>query len=63
MLQSLSPGTVETEMVTEEYLKIRPSLKAEDIAASVLYVLGAPPHVQERAVCDDSLYSDFLTVV
>ena len=63
MLQSLSPGTVETEMVPEEYLKIRPALKAEDIAAGVLYVLGAPPHVQVCTLCDVRLYSDFPTVV
>ena len=59
MLQSLSPGMVETEMVPEEYLKINPALKAEDIAAGVLYILGAPPHVQVRNLYDDRLYSDF----
>jgi hypothetical protein len=63
MLQSLSPGLVETEVVPEEYLKMSPSLKPEDIAAGVLYVLGAPPHVQVRAVCDVRLYSDFSNVV
>ena len=52
MLQSLSPGLVETEAVPEEYLKKSPALKPEDIAAGVLYVLGAPPHVQVRGVCD-----------
>jgi hypothetical protein len=46
-------------MVPEEYLKTNPALKAEDIAAGVLYVLGAPPHVQVRAVCDVRFYSDF----
>jgi NADP-dependent 3-hydroxy acid dehydrogenase YdfG len=46
-------------MVPEEYLKKRPSLKPEDIAAGVLYVLGAPPHVQVRAVCDVRFYSEF----
>jgi len=50
-------------MVTEEYLKMNPSLKPEDIAAGVLYVLGAPPHVQVRAVCDVTFYSDFPCVV
>ena len=63
MLQSLSPGLVETEMIPEDFLKMRPALKAEDIAAGVLYVLGAPPHVQVRAVCDVRLYRDFSTVV
>jgi len=52
MLQSLSPGLVETEMAPEEFLKRSPLLNPEDIAAGVLYVLGAPPHVQVRAVCD-----------
>jgi hypothetical protein len=59
MLQSLSPGVVETEMVPEEILKMSPALKPEDIAAGVLYVLGAPPHVQVRVVCDVKLYSNF----
>jgi hypothetical protein len=63
MLQSLSPGLVETESVPEEYLKKSPALKPEDIAAGVLYVLGAPQHVQVRAVCDVRLYSDFFQVV
>jgi NADP+-dependent farnesol dehydrogenase len=52
MLQSLSPGLVKTEAIPEKYLKKSPSLKPEDIAAGILYVLGAPPHVQVRAVCD-----------
>jgi len=55
MLQSLSPGIVETEMVPEEYLKMSPALKPEDIAAGVLYVLGAPPHIQVRALCRFSI--------
>ena len=63
MLQSLSPGLVETEAVPEEYLKKSPALKPEDIAAGVLYVLGAPQHVQVRAVCDVRLYRDFPKVV
>jgi NADP-dependent 3-hydroxy acid dehydrogenase YdfG len=63
MLQSLSPGLVNTEAIPQEYLKNRPALKPEDIAAGVLYVLGAPSHVQVRAMCDVSLYSDFPQVV
>jgi len=42
---------------------MNPALKPEDIAAGVLYVLGAPPHVQVRAVCDVMLYSNFPKVV
>jgi len=63
MLQSLSPGLVETEMAPEEFLKKSPALKPEDIAAGVLYVLGAPQHVQVRAVCDVRLYRYFPGVV
>jgi NADP-dependent 3-hydroxy acid dehydrogenase YdfG len=55
MFQSLSPGLVETEAVPEEYLKKSPSLKPEDIAEGVLYVLGAPQHVQVCVVCDVKL--------
>jgi NADP+-dependent farnesol dehydrogenase len=43
---SISPGLVETKMPPQEYLKKSPYLQPEDIAAGVLYVLGAPPHVQ-----------------
>jgi len=50
-------------MPSEEFLKMSPALKPEDIAAGVLYVLGAPSHVQVRAVCDVRLYSDFHNVV
>jgi hypothetical protein len=50
-------------MPPEEYLKTYPALKPEDIAAGVLYVLGTPPHVQVRAVCDVRFYSDFPRVV
>jgi hypothetical protein len=63
VLQSLSPGLVETEMAPEEFLKMSPTLKPEDIAAGVLYVLGAPPHVQVRVVCDVRLYRYFARVV
>jgi NADP-dependent 3-hydroxy acid dehydrogenase YdfG len=63
MLQSLSPGLVETEMATEEFLKMSPALKSEDIAAGVIYVLGTPPHVQVRALFDVRLYSDFHNVI
>ena len=50
----ISPGLVETEIMNqgdgveaakEFYSTIRP-LQPEDVAESVLYVLGAPPHVQ-----------------
>jgi len=50
-------------MPPEEYLKICPYLEPEDIAAGLLYVLGAPPHVQVRVVCDVRFYSDFPRVV
>ena len=63
MLQSVSPGFVATEMVPEDFLKMSPALKSEDIAAGVLYVLGAPPHVQVRTVCDVRFHSDFPRIV
>ena len=50
-------------MSPEEFLKMSPALKPEDIAAGVLYVLGAPPHVQVRALFDVMLYSEFHKVV
>jgi NADP-dependent 3-hydroxy acid dehydrogenase YdfG len=50
MLQSVSPGLVKTDMAPKKFLETNPSLNPEDIADGVLYVLGAPPHVQ---VCSD----------
>ncbi|XP_069684395.1 dehydrogenase/reductase SDR family member 11-like [Periplaneta americana] len=51
---SISPGLVETEMFlvgmesidAEELYSKWPSLKPQDIADAVVYVLGTPPHVQ-----------------
>ncbi|XP_025837717.1 farnesol dehydrogenase-like [Agrilus planipennis] len=53
-ITSLSPGYVKTEFAEAGGLVIEPDspflkaegLNAEDIANSVLYVLGTPPHVQ-----------------
>jgi len=59
LLQNISPGLVETEMAPEEFLRKCPYLQPEDIAAGVLYVLGAPPHVQVCVVCDVIFYSYF----
>jgi hypothetical protein len=56
MLQSLSPGLVRTEMPPQKFFDICPSLNPEDIADGVLYVLGAPPHVQ---VCSAFRISKF----
>jgi NADP+-dependent farnesol dehydrogenase len=53
MLQSLSPGLVKTDMPAKEMLESQSSLNPEDIADSVLYVLGTPPHVQVRLVFDE----------
>jgi hypothetical protein len=50
-------------MVPEDLLKKSPTLKSEDVAAGVLYVLGAPPHVQVRAEYYVRLYSGFPRVV
>jgi NADP+-dependent farnesol dehydrogenase len=60
LLQSISPGLVETDMPPEDFLKAGPSLKPEDIADGVLYVLGAPPNVQVR---DVMFYSDIFRVM
>uniref|UniRef100_A0A1B0DCB8 Dehydrogenase n=1 Tax=Phlebotomus papatasi TaxID=29031 RepID=A0A1B0DCB8_PHLPP len=46
---SVSPGYVKTPIVPQELLEQYPDLpllEPEDIAHSVLYVLGTPPHVQ-----------------
>ncbi|KAJ6637276.1 Farnesol dehydrogenase [Pseudolycoriella hygida] len=51
-ITSISPGAVRTEIMgpdtpeVEALLKDFPMLKSEDVSASVLYVLGTPPHVQ-----------------
>ncbi|XP_044262330.1 farnesol dehydrogenase-like [Tribolium madens] len=55
-ITSVSPGAVETEIVqangfeippeVEVLRKGTPMMKSEDIADSVLYALGTPPHVQ-----------------
>jgi hypothetical protein len=42
---------VATEMCPQHFLNTSPALKPEDIAESVLYVLGTPPHVQVRTLC------------
>lgn len=55
MLQSISPGAVDTEIFTEEDRKtdffakmVDKILKPEDIADAVVYVLSTPPHVQVK---------------
>lgn len=49
ILQSLSPGVVNTEMVEAhgmEHLRDEPSLEPQDVADAVVYVLGTPLRVQ-----------------
>lgn len=54
--QSISPGAVKTEIAEAsgfpkellEQNKDNPILEARDIADSVMFVLGTPPHVQVR---------------
>jgi NADP+-dependent farnesol dehydrogenase len=54
MLQSLSPGIVDTEFfiasgspkLDPEVIKHVPMLESKDIADAVVYILGTPPHVQ-----------------
>ncbi|XP_067628688.1 farnesol dehydrogenase-like [Eurosta solidaginis] len=46
---SISPGAVDTEMVTPEIKKAMPDalfLKSEDVADALIYCLQTPPHVQ-----------------
>lgn len=46
-LQSISPGAVDTEIISDRLRDLKiPFLAAEDLAAAVLYVIGTPPHVQ-----------------
>lgn len=47
-LQSISPGVVETEMARSVLTPDSgiPSLKAEDIAAAIIYAIGTPEHVE-----------------
>ncbi|GAB0088982.1 hypothetical protein DMENIID0001_034510 [Sergentomyia squamirostris] len=49
-VSSVSPGYVKTEMTLnsfgEENLAKVPHLQPEDVAQSVLHILGTPPHVQ-----------------
>ncbi|XP_059611166.1 farnesol dehydrogenase-like [Phlebotomus argentipes] len=48
-VSSVSPGLVKTEIFMPEHRDVfskYPVLEPEDIAQSVLYVLGTPPHVQ-----------------
>ncbi|XP_069685857.1 farnesol dehydrogenase-like [Periplaneta americana] len=43
---SVSPGLVKTDMPPKQCFETLPFLNPEDVSNSVLYVLGAPPHVQ-----------------
>ena len=52
-MQSISPGYVKTEILVgisnakhSDMMKHIPALESEDIAESVVYVLGTPPRVQ-----------------
>lgn len=54
VLQSISPGVVKTDILIasgivtnlDSFYEKQPSLEPKDIADSVVYVLGAPGHVQ-----------------
>lgn len=46
-LQSISPGAVNTEMISQALRDSgAPLLEPEDIAGAVLYAVGTPPRVQ-----------------
>ncbi|XP_055680315.1 farnesol dehydrogenase-like [Lutzomyia longipalpis] len=50
-ITSISPGTVQTEIIpdySDEILKKIPHLMPADISAAVLYILGTPPNVNVK---------------
>ena len=51
LIQNISPGLVSTDIFTDKDLITtgltnNPVLKSEDVADSIVYVLGTPSHVQ-----------------
>lgn len=48
VLQSISPGLVDTEIIPPGFLETSKwsALQPEDISEAVLFALGTPPHVQ-----------------
>lgn len=46
--QSISPGAVDTEIISDDVKKLVKGtiLKSEDISSGVLYAISTPPHVQ-----------------
>lgn len=53
VLQSISPGSVDTDLFknaqfkpSSQVVSTRPALKPEDVAAAIITTLGTPPHVQ-----------------
>lgn len=57
MLQSISPGLVDTDIVPKALVEQNAHLQVEDISATVLYVLSAPPHVQVLYSYDELILS------
>lgn len=57
--QSISPGAVETEILTPQLAESLKDcmLKSEDISAAVMYVLGTPPNVQVFVnICNEIMW-------
>lgn len=48
ILQSISPGVVDTEMLSDEYKNDPnfPALKPEDISDAIVYCISTSPNVQ-----------------
>lgn len=66
----MSPGRVETnfgvpdstEQPSNVNLSDLPGIKAEDVAATLIHILSAPPHVQVRDSIRVNLYPVFYSI-
>lgn len=62
MQQSISPGSVLTEMYTPDMVSECKGniLRPEDVSAAVMYVLGTPEHVQIHDLIIKPLGEEYL---
>lgn len=71
-MQSLSPGTVTTDMTNTDNYDIDPAtvekykhikcLQPNDIANAVMYVLSTPPHLQVKNIHEKLCILTFLQI-